>query len=135
MQIYLPIAELPISVLMVLGLSGAVGFISGLFGVGGGFLIIPALVLMLGIDMQIAIGTSLLIIVANSAAGLISHLGSGVTIDPAITISFTGAAIVASLVAGRFGNRVDTGKLQHWFAYLVFAVAAYILFDTLVLSR
>ncbi|MFC1451565.1 TSUP family transporter, partial [Bacillus cereus] len=92
-------------------------------------------VLMLGIDMQIAIGTSLLIIVANSAAGLISHLGSGVTIDPAITISFTGAAIVASVVAGRCGNRVDTGKLQHWFAYLVFAVAAYILFDTLVLSR
>ncbi len=113
----------------------AVGVLTGLFGVGGGFLIIPALVLMLGIDMQIAIGTSLLIIVANSAAGLISHLGSGVTIDPAITISFTGAAIVASLVAGRFGNRVDTGKLQHWFAYLVFAVAAYILFDTLVLSR
>ncbi|KJF22666.1 sulfite exporter TauE/SafE family protein [Rhodococcus sp. AD45-ID] len=113
----------------------AVGVLTGLFGVGGGFLIIPALVLMLGIDMQIAIGTSLLIIVANSAAGLISHLGSGVAIDPAITISFSGAAIVASLVAGRFGNRVNTGSLQRWFAYLVFAVAAYILFDTLALSR
>ena len=113
----------------------AVGALTGLFGVGGGFLIIPALVLMLGIDMQIAIGTSLLIIVANSAAGLISHLGSGVAIDPAITISFTGAAIVASLVAGRFGNRVNTETLQRWFAYLVFAVAAYILLDALALSR
>ncbi len=90
---------------------------------------------MLGIDMQIAIGTSLLIIVANSTASLISHLGGGVTIDPAITISFAGAAIVASLIAGRFGNRIDTDKLQHWFAYLVFVVAAYILLDTLVLGR
>ncbi len=113
----------------------AVGVLTGLFGVGGGFLIIPALVLMLGIDMQIAIGTSLLIIVANSASGLISHLGSGGTIDPAITISFAGAAIIASLVAGRFGNRINAGKIQHWFAYLVLAVAAYILLDTLVLKR
>ncbi len=46
MQIYLPIAELPISVLMVLGLSGAVGFISGLFGVGGGFLLTPFLIFL-----------------------------------------------------------------------------------------
>lgn len=113
----------------------AVGMLTGLFGVGGGFLIIPALVLMLGIDMQIAIGTSLLIIVANSATGLISHLGSGATIDPAITVGFAGAAIVASLLAGRVGNRIDTATLQRWFAYLVFAVAAYILLDTLALSR
>ena len=62
-------------------LSGvAVGLLTGLFGVGGGFLIIPALVLMLGVEMPIAVGTSLLIIVANSAAGLISHL-PGVSID------------------------------------------------------
>lgn len=112
----------------------AVGVLTGLFGVGGGFLIIPALVLLLGIDMQIAVGTSLLIIVANSSAGLLSHLGGGVTIDPVITIGFTGAAIVASLIAGRFGNRVDTDRLQRWFAYLVFVVAAYILLDTLLLG-
>ncbi len=90
----------------------AVGVLTGLFGVGGGFLIIPALVLMLGIDMQIAVGTSLLIIVANSSASLISYLGGGVTIDPAITIGFSGAAIVASLVSSRLGNCVNKGKLQ-----------------------
>ncbi|TWH09459.1 hypothetical protein L618_005400000020 [Rhodococcus rhodochrous J45] len=110
----------------------AVGFLTGLFGVGGGFLIIPALVLMLGIEMPIAVGTSLVIIVVNSAAGLISHL-SGTSIDWAITAAFAGTAIVGSLIAGRFGTRVDTDRLQRWFAYLVFAVAAYVLVDAIFL--
>jgi uncharacterized protein len=43
------------------------------------------------------------------------------------------SAIVGSLLAGQFGTRIDTGRLRHWFAYLVFAVAAYVLVDTLLL--
>ncbi|WP_172650063.1 sulfite exporter TauE/SafE family protein [Rhodococcus opacus] len=110
----------------------AVGFLTGLFGVGGGFLIIPALVLMLGLDMSVAVGTSLVIIVANSAAGLVSHLSSA-SIDWAITFAFAGTAIAGSLIAGHFGTKVDTDRLQRWFAYLVFAVAAYVLIDTILL--
>ena len=109
-----------------------VGLLTGLFGVGGGFLIIPALVLMLGVEMPIAIGTSLLIIVANSAAGVVSHLG-GDSIDWSITAAFVGTAIVGSLIAGHYGTRLDTTRLQHWFAYFVFAVAAYVLLDTFAL--
>lgn len=106
-----------------------VGLLTGLFGVGGGFLIIPALVLLLGIEMPIAIGTSLLIIVANSAAGVVAHLG-GVGIEWSITAAFVGTAILGSLIAGHFGTMLDTGRLQRWFAYLVFAVAGYVLIDT-----
>ena len=109
-----------------------VGILTGLFGVGGGFLIIPALVVLLGVDMSIAIGTSLLIIVANSAAGIVSHL-SGVTVDWGITAAFVGTAMAGSLVAGHFGARIDTHRLQQWFAVLVFAVAGYALVDTLVI--
>lgn len=109
-----------------------VGFLTGLFGVGGGFLIIPALVLLLGVEMPIAVGTSLLIIVVNSAAGVISHL-SGASIDWAITAAFVGTAVVGSLIAGHLGTNVDTGRLQHWFAYLIFAVAAYVLTDTILI--
>lgn len=109
-----------------------VGLLTGLFGVGGGFLIIPALVLMLGVEMPIAVGTSLLIIVANSAAGVISHLG-GAAIDWPITGAFVGTAIVGSLIAGYYGTKLDTGRLQRWFAYLVFVVAAYVLVDTIFL--
>lgn len=109
-----------------------VGLLTGLFGVGGGFLIIPALVLMLGVEMSIAIGTSLLIIVVNSAAGVVSHVSVG-GIDWAITGAFVGSAIVGSLVASHLGVRFDTRRLQHWFAYLIFAVAGYVLIDTIVI--
>ena len=111
-----------------------VGLLTGLFGVGGGFLIIPALVLLLGVEMTIAVGTSLVIIVANSVPALIPHLG-GTDINWAVAAAFAGGAIVAALVFGHVGTKVDISRLRHWFAYLVFAVAAYVLIDTVVLQR
>lgn len=110
-----------------------VGLLTGLFGVGGGFLIIPALVLLLGVEMSIAVGTSLVIIVVNSVAGLLAHL-SGISIDWKIAAAFVGTAIVGSLLAGHLGGKLDTLRLQRWFAYLVFAVAAYVLVDTIAVS-
>ncbi|MGE2717710.1 sulfite exporter TauE/SafE family protein [Mycolicibacterium litorale] len=116
-----------------LGAGLLVGVLTGLFGVGGGFLIIPALVVLLGVEMSTAIGTSLLIIVANSVAGTASHL-TGVDIDWSSTAAFVAAAMIASLIAGQVGTRIDTARLQRWFAYLVFAVAAYVLVQTLIVG-
>ncbi|MAP62726.1 MAG: permease [Microbacterium sp.] len=110
----------------------AVGLLTGLFGVGGGFLIIPALVIMLGVEMPIAVGTSLLIITANSAAGIASH-AQDATINWSLTAAFVGTAVAGSLIAGKLGTKLDNTRLQHWFAYLVFVVAAYVLIDTLLL--
>ena len=109
-----------------------VGLLTGLFGVGGGFLIIPALVLMLGVEMPIAIGTSLLIIVVNSLAGFLAHVGDA-NVDWSVAGAFVGAAVITSLIAGHLGTTVDTSHLRRWFAYLVFAVAAYVLVDTVFL--
>lgn len=109
-----------------------VGALTGLFGVGGGFLIVPALVVVLGVEMATAVGTSLLIIVANSVAGVLTHLHA-IAIDWSSTAAFVAAAMVASLIAGHVGARVDTDRLQRWFAYLVFAVAAYVVVDTVLL--
>jgi hypothetical protein len=104
----------------------AVGFLTGLLGVGGGFLIIPVLVVVLGLPMTTAIGTSLVIVGVNSAAGFAAHAGDA-TLDVPITVAFTAAAVVAALAVGRFGTRLDTARLRRWFAYLTFAVAATIL--------
>ena len=109
-----------------------VGVLTGLFGVGGGFLIIPALVVVLGVEMSTAVGTSLLIITVNSVTGVFSHLHA-INIDWVVTGTFVVAAIGASLVAGQLGATVNTARLQRWFAYLVFAVAAYVLVDTIFL--
>jgi uncharacterized membrane protein YfcA len=103
-----------------------VGFLTGLFGVGGGFLIIPAFVLLLGLPMAAAVTTSLAVIVINSAAGFVAHLGDA-PINLGVTIAFAGSAIAGSLTAGRLARHVPTQRLQRWFAYLVFAVAAFVL--------
>ncbi|MGA5466720.1 sulfite exporter TauE/SafE family protein [Mycobacterium sp. NPDC050041] len=110
-----------------------VGLLTGLFGVGGGFLIIPALVVVLGVEISTAVGTSLLIIVANSVTGVFSHL-QGINVDWQVTAAFVAAAMATSLVAGYFGTKTNATRLQRWFAYLVFAVAAYVLVDTLIFS-
>jgi uncharacterized membrane protein YfcA len=109
----------------------AVGFLTGLFGVGGGFLIVPAFVLLLGLPMGTAVATSLAVIVINSGAGFAAHLGEA-HLDLGLTLAFAGAAIVGSLLAGRVARRVPTGRLQHWFAYLVFVVAAFVLIQVVV---
>jgi uncharacterized membrane protein YfcA len=108
-----------------------VGFLTGLFGVGGGFIVVPALALLLGLEMALAIGTSLVIIVINSAAGFAAHL-QRTTVDWGIAIAFAGAALVAALVAGRFGTRVDSDRLRSWFAWLIVAVSVFVAVEALV---
>lgn len=72
MQIYLPIAEMPVNALIILAMGGAVGFISGMFGIGGGFLMTPLLI-FLGIPPGIAVGTQSAQVVASSVTGAIAH--------------------------------------------------------------
>ncbi|GGH10324.1 UPF0721 transmembrane protein [Alsobacter metallidurans] len=72
MQIYLPIAELPISIFLVLGIGAAVGFISGMFGVGGGFLMTPLLI-FIGIPPAVAVATETAQIAASSMTGAIAY--------------------------------------------------------------
>lgn len=102
-----------------------VGFLTGLLGVGGGFLIVPALALVLGLPMTQAVGTSLVIVVVNSLGGFISHAGQ-LEVDWALTGAFAGTAMVASYIAGRIGRQLPERVLKRGFASLVFVVAAYV---------
>ena len=76
MQIYLPIAEMTVNVFLILGLGGAVGLLSGLFGVGGGFLLTPALI-FIGVPPAVAVGTGANQIVASSVSGALAHMRRG----------------------------------------------------------
>ena len=73
----------------------ATGALTGFYGVGGGFLIVPALAVLLGLGFAEAIGTSLAVIALTSAAALVAHLASG-SIDWPITASFTAAAVIGA---------------------------------------
>lgn len=104
-----------------------VGLLTGFFGVGGGFVIVPALVLALGFEMPTAVGTSLLVISVNSAAALTARLGTDVHLDWALTGVFTLAALVGTLAGNHVASRVSASKLTAAFALLLVAVAAYTL--------
>jgi uncharacterized membrane protein YfcA len=109
----------------VIGAGLAVGFLTGFFGVGGGFVIVPALVMVLGFPMPAAVGTSLLIIAVNSAASLAARAGHA-HFDWAVIIPFTLAAMAATLAGKRIADRLPGTTLSRAFAGLLLAVAAYV---------
>lgn len=108
-----------------------VGFLTGLLGVGGGFLLVPALTLALGLPMALTVGTSLVIIVINSAAGFAAHLGD-LQIDWTVTAVFAAAAMAASLAAGRVGARIPDNALKRGFGVLILVIAAYVAVQALL---
>lgn len=101
-----------------------VGLLTGFFGVGGGFVIVPALVLALDYDMPVAVGTSLLVIAISSAEGLLFRLQSS-GIDWPVAIPFTGAAIIGVILGDVIAGRVRAARLIRWFVWLMVGVACY----------
>jgi uncharacterized protein len=103
----------------------AVGLVTGLVGAGGGFLIVPALALWARVPMRTAIGTSLFIIVLNTAAGLAGYVAH-VSVSPLLASSVSTAAILGSLLGAELVRRADPVSLRKGFAGFVLATAALI---------
>lgn len=104
----------------------AVGVLTGFFGVGGGFVIVPALVLLIGVPMRVAVGTSLLVIALTSAVAFAAHLSTG-SVDWAVALTFTVAGVTGALVGSRLARRVSGTGLRRAFAVLVVGVAVFLL--------
>ncbi|MBC7630568.1 sulfite exporter TauE/SafE family protein [Aeromicrobium sp.] len=100
-----------------------VGFLTGFLGVGGGFVVVPALVMILGFPMPVATATSLLIIALNSSVSLGIHASSHPQFDWAIIVPFTAATIIASLVGKKVASRLSGGVLTFSFAIVLLLVA------------
>ncbi len=112
--------------LKIIGVGVGLGLLTGTVGVGGGFLIVPALVLLLGLDMKQAIGTSLGVISLNAASGFVGYLGQ-VTMDWVLMAGFTAVAIGGVFGGAALVPLVSQQKLRQGFALFLIAVAAYIL--------
>ncbi|EPX57054.1 hypothetical protein D187_006808 [Cystobacter fuscus DSM 2262] len=110
-----------------------VGGLTGFLGVGGGFLVVPALVLFCRLPIEHAVGTSLYVIALNSAAGFIGHPG-GSRLSLGLTIAFTAAALVGAVVGHRIATRMHPQRLRSAFAWFVILVGAGMVARTL-LSR
>jgi len=113
---------------LVAAAATGVGLITGFFGVGGGFVVVPALVLVLGFDMATAAGTSLVVIAVNSAVALAVRAGhGGLSLDWALVAVFTVAAAAGALAGGRVAGRVSPRRLTAAFTVLVVLVGGYTL--------
>lgn len=104
-----------------------VGTVTGLVGAGGGFLVVPALVMMGGLIMKAAIGTSLVVIALKSATGFAGYI-SHVTIDYRLAAVVTAAAVAGSLIGAPLGKRISAQSLRKGFAAFVFAMALFIIY-------
>ncbi|MFN8493602.1 MAG: sulfite exporter TauE/SafE family protein [Caldilineaceae bacterium] len=109
--------------------SGAgIGVLTGFLGVGGGFLIVPALVMLVGLPIRQSVGTSLIIIAMNSLAGLLGHL-HGMSIDLTVVALFVAAGLAGSLLGARLAKVTKPEQLRTSFATFVILLAVFLLYD------
>lgn len=112
--------ELPVAKALAVGVG--FGVLTGVLGAGGGFLVVPALVLLGGLAMDAAVGTSLLVIVLNSLAGLVGHLHH-VALDWELTLGVTAVAVGGALIGGRLAGRVRPELLRRLFGGFLIVIA------------
>ena len=112
----------------------SVGLVTGLFGVGAGFLIVPTLAIGLAFTMRTAVGTSLAIITGTSVLGLIVHLLAGRGLDAGVAAPMTIGCVAGALAGATLAARLPQRTLSHGFAILVVAVAAYVLISVAFLG-
>lgn len=116
--------ELPVFRVLLDGL--VVGLVTGLVGAGGGFLVVPALALLGGLPMAVAVGTSLLVIAMKSLGGLAGYL-SAVQLDWGLVVAVTVAAVLGSVVGGRLAGRIPEAALRKGFGWFVLVMGTFVL--------
>ena len=116
--------DLPVGKVIAEGL--VVGLVTGLVGAGGGFLVVPALALLGGLSMPVAVGTSLVVIAMKSFAGLAGYLTT-VQLDWGITLGVTAASIVGTLAGSKLAGRIPEAALRKAFGWFVLAMGTFVL--------
>lgn len=115
---------------IILAAGAGVGLLTGILGVGGGFLIVPVLVMLVGLRMQVAVGTSLVVIAMNSLAGLIGHLG-GEPLNLILLAIFLLSGLLGTFTGSKIAHRLPARNLQKTFAGFVILLALFLLADNL----
>lgn len=110
---------------LAVGASG-VGLLTGLFGVGGGFVVVPMLVLLLDFPMTAAVGTSLLVIVINATSALFGRLSAAPDLDWGVIVPFAASAVVGVLVGARLAGRLPALLLTRAFAGILVALGLFV---------
>jgi len=110
-----------------------IGCLTGLIGAGGGFLIVPALVFMVGLTMKQAIGTSLVIIALNALIGFVASLQLDELMDWPFLLLFSGISLVGILIGSRLSIRISGARLKPAFGWFVLVMGCYIIIRELII--
>jgi len=116
--------SIPVGLVVTEGL--VVGFATGLVGAGGGFMIVPALVLLGGMPIHRAVGTSLMVMTLKSYSAFVGYL-SHVEVDYTLALWVTSVAVVGTVIGTHFGQKVNPQDLRKGFAWFVLAMAAFVI--------
>lgn len=129
----LPPGSRPFNMPRLFAYGTAIGFSTGLLGAGGGFLLIPTLVLLVGLPIKEAVDTSLLIIALNSLIGFTGDLGH-FPIDWIFLLQVTGIAVAGVFAGGFLGKKLNGNKLKKGFGWFVLVMGSYIIIKELLLK-
>jgi hypothetical protein len=114
----------------ILAVGFGLGLLTGTFGVGGGFLVVPAMALVLALPTRVAIGTSLVVVAINAFAGFVAHAGLA-PLDLEVTAAFAVGGLAGAVSGQCVSSRLSSGALARGFAVLVGGIGTVVLVDAL----
>ncbi len=109
-----------------------VGVLTAIIGAGGGFVIVPVLVLLAGLPVRVAVGSSLLIIFLNAMSGFLGYVIRGVAIDWPLVLAFTGVGAVGAVLGTRLNRRLSQRRIKQAFAALILVLGPYLIVSRLL---
>ena len=119
-----------INVLILVPIMLLAGFVAGMLGVGGGLIKVPAVVLLGGVPMKIAVGSSSLMIGITALTGFVGHLLQG-HFDPKLTAALAAGVLIGSQIGPRLSVKADRAKLKKYFAFLLLAIACWLIYGVI----
>lgn len=121
-------------ILLILAEGAVVGGVTGFVGAGGGFLIVPALVILVGLEMKRAVGTSLVVIASKSLIGFAGDLSAGTVINMPVLATVTAASLVGMFIGTHLVEKVSSAKLKPAFGWFVLVMGTFILLKETLLK-
>jgi uncharacterized protein len=131
-QIYLPIADMPVNVFLILGIGLAVGFISGMFGIGGGFMLVPMLIYLPRVPTATVIGTSTILTLVTMIAATILHATANHLVDALLAIVLMIGGVTGAQFGARGGQKIRGERLRLLLGILVLLVGIRFAVDLVV---
>ena len=132
MQIYLPIAELPVSILTILAMGAAVGFLSGMFGIGGGFIMIPAMIYLLRMPTNVVIGTSFFQIVFVAALTGVMHSVENQAVDIVLGFLLVVGGVIGAQYGVRAAEKMPAEQLRALLAAILLLIGMRLCYDLVI---